>query len=615
MFCSMPNTRLGLVAFSIIASAALSVNCGGCDDTNSGDLGIDGGGFGDGGGGGGADGVGGGSGTNNSYDGQTGVGHLTERVGQEKIDLLWVIDNSGSLCQEQRALRDHFSRFATQLANDGVDFNIAVTTTQMDDYPLEPLAQPGHIQSEPQPLPNPLPICHGDEGDPDDPTDGYQPIRDSIATAVGCTKDPSAWQHLLDVTDDELDCLFEDQNCGHREDFFPTKDADGNSPYREIPKVIRSTEYDAVNKVDIERLSKDFACMGMVGTSGQAIEKGLGAAVAAVSPELTGGAVENPADTSAPNHGLLREDAKFGLVFLTDENDCTHDGTLDMRTGCGSDICAIANHPDFPDSPLLDPSELSEEFVTNLSASKGRQVSLDEISIASIHGRWKRYGATPNYPEGDAPMNLEDDCDELIPDSLVEKTSCDAPLTGTAYSGDRYEAFARNFPRTYPPVPENPDEHMPGLICQPERIPETLEQIGQTAAPTSSRCITRDLYACDGADDAARCPSFRFGDGEPSCVREGDEGAVCDSAVELQIFAPDDADSPVAALEATGLCIPHTIDAVAFDSGCVVDRAHYELVDCPGGSLRYEWSDDQARADLAGFEIRVRYLTEAYSQD
>ncbi len=387
------------------------------------------------------------------------------------------------MCQEQKALRVNFQRFAQHLTEQGIDFQMGVTTTQMnDEFPLDPVAHSGQLQSTPQPVPSDVMGCWGDPGDPDDPMDGFAPIRDKIATAIGCAKDPSKWQDLLQVTDDEIQCHL-NHHCGNMENLFPQPDG-GQSPYRELPKVIRSTDYSADNKVDLERIAKDFACMSFVGTRGYFFEKGLGAAVKAVSPQLTGGSVEAPTDESAPNHGLFRRDSRTALIFVSDENDCTHDGSLDEKTVCGDDVCAFANNPNFPNSPLIDPSELADEFLTNLSATKGREVSPNEITVASIVGAWKRYGETSSYPAGQAPMSFDmcNSTQQPLDDDLHKQPACQSAEFGTAFSGDRYDRFMRNFPVTYPPVPDAPDQHIPGIACHRDQIPATLSAIGETAA-------------------------------------------------------------------------------------------------------------------------------------
>jgi len=47
-----------------------------------------------------------------------------------KIDVLWVIDNSGSMASSQKNLTDNFQSFISGFAQNGYDFQLAVTTTQ-----------------------------------------------------------------------------------------------------------------------------------------------------------------------------------------------------------------------------------------------------------------------------------------------------------------------------------------------------------------------------------------------------------------------------------------------------------------------------------------------------
>lgn len=56
--------------------------------------------------------------------------------GANKVDILWVVDNSGSMCEEQASLRENFDAFMEKLIEVGVDYHMAVITTDMED-PLE----------------------------------------------------------------------------------------------------------------------------------------------------------------------------------------------------------------------------------------------------------------------------------------------------------------------------------------------------------------------------------------------------------------------------------------------------------------------------------------------
>jgi hypothetical protein len=366
------------------------------------------------------------------------------RPGTGSIDILWVIDNSGSMCQQQRVLRDNFDRFIDGLDEAGLDFHIAVTTTHMmepSSYPFEPVALPGHFQSTPQPVPGFDPACYYDldaNGAPD-PQAGSQPVLDNIRAAVECTADPSQWQHLLTPDITALRCALHASywSCSSgevrpREEFFPPQGA-----YRSIPKVLRASDYrNGAGDLDVARLRRDFACMSLVGTRGYGFEKGLLAAVTALSPGLLSG----------PNSGFLRNDAMTGIIFVSDENDCSHDGTLNERASCGVAECTFRENE--PDSPLLATDGLKAELLDNLSRVKNREVHLSQVLVASFHGRYQRY--------------LEPRPEPACSPGFDIPYSCGSSL-GRAYSGHRYDEFIRQFPRHYPTA--QADQPLPGLIC------------------------------------------------------------------------------------------------------------------------------------------------------
>ncbi|MFU8805618.1 MAG: hypothetical protein ACNA8W_17525 [Bradymonadaceae bacterium] len=362
--------------------------------------------------------------------------------GEGSVDILWVIDNSGSMCQQQSLLRANFARFIDRLDAGDLDFHMAVTTTHMatrEQYPFESVAQAGHFQSTPQPVPGFNASCYYDlPADGTLNTDNLAPILESIEVAIACTTDPSAWSHLLDPDQRALQCALDagrwgcdSSEIGSPEEFFPPSAA-----YRAIPKVLRAMEYrDAAGALDVGRLQQDFACMSMVGTRGYGFEKGLLAAVTALSPELLSG----------PNSGFLRGDAMTGIVFVTDENDCSHDETLNERSTCSFAECTFEEND--PEGALLAVDALQAELLEHLSQAKGKDVHPSQVLTASFHGRYQRFEEP--HP-GTCPQGFD------IP------TSC-ASEFGQAYSGHRYDAFIRQFPRHFPTA--QGDAPLPGLIC------------------------------------------------------------------------------------------------------------------------------------------------------
>ncbi|QDG51510.1 hypothetical protein FIV42_12370 [Persicimonas caeni] len=523
----------------------------------------------------------------------------------EKVDILWVIDNSGSMCQEQEALRDEFDSFIEEFTARNIDFHIGVTTTQMRMFNQDVVALPGRLQSTPQPIPGSYQGCSGDEGDPSIPTDGYEPIRKNIEAAIACTKDPSRWQSLLEVDDDTIACALDTRDCATTiKSLFPTA-TNGESPYRDIPKVLRASDsrYQGEDGlIDRQKLMDDFACMSFVGTSGWAIEKGLSAVNLAVSPEMTGGTVENPVDAEAPNHGLLRENAQFAAIFLTDENDCSHDGSLDE---CSDLNCALANHPKFADeSPLIAPDALAAELVANVAGSKG--VEPDDfdprnIVVASLHANSKRYGATANYPEAD-PSTFQ--LCEQPPESLKKEPSCSNPETfGTAYSGDRYEAFLRSFDgdRIYP-KPQG--EFMPGLVCNPDEFSGHMKGIATTIVGAVEQCITQMPVSCQGPSDTS-CPSFPFDAGAGQCSQFGRvDQYFCDNAIQVRMYPKE---RSFADLQDHEYCLADSIDSQMAPNGCVVDPNVYGFEPCSARDegVTIKWNEARWFERLQGFRLEV----------
>ncbi len=551
-----------------------------------------------------------------SFKSQSGILDYEETVnvsGSEQIDILWVVDNSGSMCQEQKILGDNFNSFIAQLEDTTLDFHLAVTTTHMiENYPPEPVARPGYLQSTPQPVPGFDPTCQFAVDAQGQTIPGnYQPIRDAIATAVSCmaTPDPGSYNW----TDAELECVLSGtvgctlggSDCGggcSPEDLFPAPSA-----YRSIPKVLESDNYrNPDGTLDVASLQSDFRCMSLVGTRGYGIEKGLEAAVASMSLELTGGPADAPEggsvipDPSAPNHGFLRQSSKFALIFVTDENDCTHDGTLAEDTSCGGDVCEYYNSTQIAEgeSPLIAPPALKEQLLTNLRASKANpNLGEAEVLVASIHGRSVRY---------DGPVVSADEC--AAPGYEGPSFACASAL-GRANSGDRYERFIREFPNYYP-APDGNDI-VQGWMCS-ETFAPALEAIGEFIKPLPSGCVQRNVFPCEDAN--AACPDFVTGEsGTCTPVPNKDGAFYCDSGIQVRAQLLDPTPDEQQRLIDTGYCIEGTFDLADYPNGCVIRNDLYSWEECAPGvtGIRLQWANEQAALNnLAGTEIGIRYAAE-----
>ena len=446
-----------------------------------------------------------------------------ERADPGKLDLLWVVDDSGSMCQEQKILRDNFDRFIDEIDASGVDFHIGVTTTDMREVG-------GELVVRPDPVPGSDPSCleaadaFGNiiRGD-------YRPIREALEVAVGCLEDgvdPTrfAWTDadIACAVEGAAGCTIEGVDCEgatcELSLLFPDPD-----DYRELPAVLKAADYrDAAGVLDTERLRADFACLSAVGANGYGVEAGLAAAITAVSPALTGGTAEAPVAPSAPNFGLVRRDARFAVVFVTDENDCSADPlkaadgiTLPDQLFCSDDHCDYADQLPDDETPLYTAERAREALLDNLRATKGAPAFPEaDVLVASIHGDSQPFTATP-LPLAGPGLTCQSECDPrpsagdtTCPEGYYcehrgQRHACEADADcpdlefcecpdgsetcaqracfpasgrcrippscvtklGIAHSGERYERFLRTFPEGnyFPPTDTN--GAMIGSMC------------------------------------------------------------------------------------------------------------------------------------------------------
>ncbi|MEM1349378.1 MAG: hypothetical protein AAGI01_12525 [Myxococcota bacterium] len=544
-----------------------------------------------------------------------------------QMDILWVIDNSGSMCQEQATLATEFDAFIDTLADTTLDFHIAVTTTHAPlatSRALDPIAIEGHIQSTPQVVASPARVCRGFRAD------DFATLRASISAAIGCTTDPGQWTSLNNLSTDALACAYNPNDCSGVDTSALDRDNSGSynefdifpplSALRDIPKILKSEDYRMGDgALDVARLQTDFACASFVGTRGYGIEKGLQAAVKAVSPELTGGAVDDEGDPvlqdgdpTAPNHGFIRRNAGFTLIFVSDENDCSNASGLDMDNGSGvcGNVCEFANDPNIPEeeSGLSPIKELADEFVTQLKATKGqaRGFEDDELVVASIHGSYVR--------EAPSQAVCEDTTES---DFFVCNTSL-----GSAKSGDRYERFMRQFPSFFPRRRTEEYAQTQGIsveearldfdnvqedsaICQGTFRP-VLQAISQFLANIETGCISDDVFPCD-ADTV--CPDHVLSDEAGTCQSTDGGKQFCDSGVLLRVQRIPGANVDIEQLD---ICQPGSIDALrAEDSSCIVDRSEYTWTTCArnANGITFQWNSDPTLVaqKLAGYKLELIY--------
>ena len=566
--------------------------------------------------------------------------------GGTKLDVLWVIDNSQSMCQEQRQLRDNFKNFITTLRQKPIDFHIAVTTTHKKGI-FEKVAKFGEIQSTPHPPVGFATQCRfATDNNGNALKQDVEPVRKQIEAAIKCAKNPGNFQHLKNFTGNEIRCALlgnspndmdpnnewcdkagKDPSVFTAEDLFPCGDkfhkndakacteGELRQTYRSVPKVIRASDprYQKGNQLDFQKLKDDFSCMSYVGTRGDSREQGLHAAVEAVSKQKTGGPVGDPykGGEQAPNHGFIRKNAKLAVVFVTDENDCSHEPMNLQKIkdfGCGEANCYFPTKKGRQSQdPLLGTKSLFDEFMKNLAASKRiEKVNPENVIMASIHGGYKRYsGEIKSCPTGAAQ--------DKVKKSLQV---CNTQL-GSAKSGDRYEDFMKNFSNIFPEPPSG-GGHLKGWMCD-GRLQPALEALAQQLQVQGQSCIRERVLPCDGPK---QCPDFRYGKGGSSlCQQWGNhpKQKFCASAIQVRLRVTNDAadrakqanKTPQDLLKQSGICYPDSIGTADFQNGCVVKRGVYKWIPCPGApkkAIKMQWTGvNNPTRQLADFDVQLRY--------
>lgn len=368
------------------------------------------------------------------------------------LDVLWVIDNSGSMCEEQGQIISSVQSFVARIVNAGIDLQMGVTTTHTDaTYELEPVARPGELQSTPQPIPGFDRECINATDASGAPLPGdFAPVRAALDVARACVADLQVGE--FEWTDTEIACAF-DQPAGceiaalgcQGETCTPDLLFPPPARYRALPKVFKSSAYKTVEGYDMQTMARDLACMTLVGTRGSGIERGFEAASLALSAELAG--------AGRPNAGLVRPNARLGVLFVSDEDDCS--GQV-VEGACGAQACDYAK-TDEAWGTLTSPQDAWETVVAHVASLKPN-FDRRELLVASFHAPGGYTGEVP--PVSVAPEVC------TTREAYQNMPSCTTAL-GVAYGGERYSEFLRAAPlgNAYPFSP-NRVTPIEGVVCE-----------------------------------------------------------------------------------------------------------------------------------------------------
>lgn len=200
------------------------------------------------------------------------------------VDILFVVDNSGSMAEEQARLASNFAAFTEILEEEGVDANyrISVTSTDMGASRCASKAHKGLFRRS---------SCLDRKADFIDPSGSISRYN------TACTS-------VCSLSQDELEVL-------------PTM-VEGDSKAKARAWIERINGQSNLKNQEIST-AQALACIGPQGISGCGYEAPLNAMYVALR-RARGGEDLKPSD---PNFGFMRPAASLAVVHITDEVDCS----------------------------------------------------------------------------------------------------------------------------------------------------------------------------------------------------------------------------------------------------------------------------------------------------
>ncbi len=378
------------------------------------------------------------------------------------VDVLFIIDNSGSMAEEQARLAANFSSFIQVLEDPSVnaDYRIAITTTDMGN--------PACTGNTPERGAFVLSSCR-DRVDAGDFL--FQGVDPPVDASYACTD-------LCTKTDAELA-------------ISPTttfKD-DQSKPRPWIENI-----YGQTNLPESVTTTEAFQCFGPQGVSGCGFESPLESLVQA------SGRVDDPND---PSYGFLRNNALLSIIILTDELDCSYNpefssiflsnkvfwndpsdlgptSAVCWRAGVACDnpgpdygACQPENHDD-SGSPGADPSKA---VLLPLSRSIERVQALKDAKAVINPDADVFVSVIAGVPEGypTSPLIYSGEGDEGFVELYGVAPGCSAPDGGDALPPVRLREFADAFTDGEPNLFSIcADDYSPALHAIAERIGDAI---------------------------------------------------------------------------------------------------------------------------------------------
>ncbi|MBI5524765.1 MAG: VWA domain-containing protein [Deltaproteobacteria bacterium] len=250
----------------------------------------------------------------------------------KKVDILFLLDNSGSMAQEQQMLAEGATEFLAALTAGGIDFHIGMVTTDVNFNPLTECKPGGEC-------PNGMGCVRASwRSDAVNAGDYYcvapsesveRCLRDADCPNYQCNSQgdctPSVCGRIKGFDDNRQYC--HPQNSGRLRfnscrKGYSTSEVDDRCELAGAHEEVLTSELR--NSIGDQEFLAMFRDNVRAGTNGTGFEKGLYAVRAALDSShvdpVTGANL-----ATRENAGFYRNDAALLVVFVSDEEDCSHD--------------------------------------------------------------------------------------------------------------------------------------------------------------------------------------------------------------------------------------------------------------------------------------------------
>ena len=330
------------------------------------------------------------------------VSKSQENTDPVKVDFLWVIDNSASMCQEQAQLAQSFDEFIKKIQSFvNIDFRIAVVTTDMlsDGHRGKfrhhlakefPFACAQNRIEECLPDVNGDQICakHGTNWEcdgPDDPKKLYNcnatvnsECKKRCADAAECDLQFVGAEQAEKCAANTSACVYkclQPSNDPKNSNYVLRPETSQCPDTNELYKQITSATGNATPWLIPSNAEALFKCIGVVGAEQHTnanLEQGLNAAIYALNKH-------NPENRDQAK-AFLRDDAYLVTVFISDEDDCSvAPGKSLKKEKFGTCICVPDTQEDPIKGKLLPPMEAANMI-------KALKSDPSQVLVAAIVG-------------------------------------------------------------------------------------------------------------------------------------------------------------------------------------------------------------------------------------